>query len=78
MWNQSNRRRSAVLAFDFAGGFLANGEWQAVPWWDDGVVEGIGAATSLEIVKAAGVGAGNFHVWYMIRRIGAGSGGNDQ
>ena len=62
----------------FAGGFLANGQWQQVPWWDDGVIEGVGANTSLEIVKAAGVGLGNFHVWYMIRRIGAGEGGTTQ
>ena len=62
----------------FAGGFLANGEWQSIPWWDDGVVEGIGANTSLEIVKANAIGAGNFHVWYMIRRIGAGEGGTTQ
>lgn len=61
----------------FAGGFLA-GQVQSTDWWDDGVTEGVGAATSLEIVKAAGVGAGQFHVWYMIVRIGAGGGGTTQ
>lgn len=62
----------------FHGAFTINNAPQQCPWWDDGAVEGIGANKELTIVKATGVGVGQFHVWYVVCRTSAGGGGTDQ
>jgi len=62
----------------FTAAFQANGLWETVPWWDDGAANSIGAGTSIEILKATGCGAGEFNIWYVICRLGAGDGGTNQ
>lgn len=62
----------------FGASFQSNGLWDYVPWWDDGSVNTIGANTSIEITKATGCGAGEFNVWYVIVRLGAGDSGTGQ
>lgn len=59
----------------FNAAFLGLGEVSQLPWWDDGVAETVGNNTAIEILKAAAIGAGQFHVWYCVVRGGAGGGG---
>lgn len=62
----------------FHGAFTINNELAGTPWWDDGASESIGSNTALELVTAATPGAGQFHVWYVVCRLGAGDSGTGQ
>lgn len=70
----------SVTLFAGSGGasvfqaYFVAGDERTGPWYGTDV----GAATSIEIVKAAGVGRGTFDLWYIVHRLGAGSGGTNQ
>lgn len=49
------------------------GDERSGPWWDP---SGVGSNTDLEIIKELGIGKGEFDMWYVIIRVGAGAGGN--
>lgn len=81
-WRLSASALGTVLLENGSGGAsimrtsaLVNHEEQASPWW--GLTE-VSAATAIEITKATGIGAGEFDLWYIIVRMGAGDGGNTQ
>lgn len=45
------------------------------PWWDP---TGVGANKHIMIEKEAGVGKGEFEIWYIVVRTGAGGSGTGQ
>lgn len=75
---------SFTLQKGLSGSVMLHGNFQTahipdqLPWWDDGASETVGANTAIAIVKADGCGAGEFHLWYVICRLGAGGGGTTQ